>query len=614
MNIRKPHPLVGQLLEIIKDAKAQEPLPAIKEILIKSENLANISKNDETESFSLNTVDEEGTCLLTHAVQKGNFEVVELLLQHKASPTYIAPKSTPPINAAAYDGKAEITKLLLSHGADPNKVNPVTGNTPLIAAKNKEMIQILLNAKANLDGVNAKDGNTALNAAVYYDKDEEVIEFLLVSKANPNIANKDIKSPLTMAIKLNKYNCVKMLIEAKANIEFKDKYGRRPLANAVRYNDLHLDSKIFNLLLESKADPQYIDNEGFTALSIAVARGYLDQVKILLQPQYTPRYYLGDKSLLTIAVCEFETNVVSTLNDNRMIIARLLLDNGIDPNYGGDEEIETPMHSACFGGKAEMVKILVEYKVEINRVFEDKSTPLALAAQKGHLDVVKVLLDNKANCNMIEGTNNTPLYHAIIYDREQIVKTLIERSGNVNLSFGDLNLTVLEYIMIEKENFFSEYKKLKYTQILLSMGANIRNAYSLFRMLMSCDLRHPDALTCLILFCQIQNQIIEKPQNSQPQKLSDDYAEAANNCLQNLKIIYSRRCGFFTKPYIDAGTNLSLPVELVNLAAQYLEGDISNLPNVMSDLPSFDSRNIDQIVKMTQVEDQVTKVPSKKMT
>jgi ankyrin repeat protein len=70
-----------------------------------------------------------------------------------------------------------------------------------------------------------------------------------------------------------------LLLEAGANINEQSDSGDTALIKAVLCN--HFD--VANLLLINNANVDIIDNEGWTALSIAIARGNNKFIKLLTQ-------------------------------------------------------------------------------------------------------------------------------------------------------------------------------------------------------------------------------------------------------------------------------------------------------------------------------------------
>ncbi|GJN35624.1 hypothetical protein PR202_gb24418 [Eleusine coracana subsp. coracana] len=140
----------------------------------------------------------EGVTLLHAAVEKGQSEIARFLLSRGARVDVESSFFTP-VQIASHRGYAGILKMLLEHNADPNK--HFTQLTPLDMALNASSVpcvKLLLQAGA----------------------DVSVTRFL---------------HPLARAAKRGLTEAVKSLVEAGANANVPDKYGRLPIELAAEY-------------------------------------------------------------------------------------------------------------------------------------------------------------------------------------------------------------------------------------------------------------------------------------------------------------------------------------------------------------------------------------------
>ena len=105
---------------------------------------------------------------------KGNREIVELLLNHGASPAAVNAAGATPLHDAALGGSKPVVELLLDKGADVNAVDRETGATPLHNAASwgrTEAIAILLAHGAD-SSLKNRAGLTPLRAAVQNNQPE----------------------------------------------------------------------------------------------------------------------------------------------------------------------------------------------------------------------------------------------------------------------------------------------------------------------------------------------------------------------------------------------------------------------------------------------------------
>lgn len=78
-----------------------------------------------------------------------------------------------------------------------------------------------------------------------------------------------------------------------------------------------------------------------------------------------------------------------SIQQKRIELARMLVEAGADPNWGGTT---TPLEAAALEGDPEMAQILIEAGAEIDRRVDDGFTPLMTAAALGHRRVCQRLL------------------------------------------------------------------------------------------------------------------------------------------------------------------------------------------------------------------------------
>ena len=138
---------------------------------------------------------------LTAAAGAGSVEAMSLLIKSGAhtDPIYLNVALGP----AASSGSAPAVAMLLSHGADPNmRQYGYNHNSTLLEAAGAdatESMELLVKSGSNVNAQGA-DGMTALTLVMQRIKpDLAAIKFLLAHGANPNIADKDGRTPLYRA-------------------------------------------------------------------------------------------------------------------------------------------------------------------------------------------------------------------------------------------------------------------------------------------------------------------------------------------------------------------------------------------------------------------------------
>ena len=221
---------------------------------------------------------------------------------------------------------------------------------------------------------------------------------LLQFKADPNIVNKEGKTPLHEACMSNKPECLWYLMELEnTNIMAMDKEGNTPLhyacragasectrlllahkdvmvnsTNARGWTPLHMaclyeeGSICPFLLLENGADTSIQDDMGYTPLAIATVIGY---------PSFV----------------------------------RTLLEHDADPNIS-DQLGRTPLYLACYYWYSSCVRILVNHKdVDIHKPRINGRTPLHEAIRDSEGVSARLLLEKGADLFQEDHNGETPL-------------------------------------------------------------------------------------------------------------------------------------------------------------------------------------------------------------
>ncbi|GFY39099.1 putative ankyrin repeat protein [Trichonephila inaurata madagascariensis] len=277
------------------------------------------------------------------------------------------------------------------------------------------------------------------------------------------------------------------------------KKGLRLLHYAV-YQD---EMGIVLLLLDYDANPNVMDEIGYTPVHICAEKGYNHLIQILmsygarirfteLNPEdqsygHPPRATLADEPLrLAIRNCEHET-------------ARFLLEHGANPCalyylgyeinlvnpvdfesiellllYGADVNSRdlqglTPLMKACRHSQAfEAVHLLISYGADVNaKSIEDEKTSLHYAVLTGNLEIVQILICNGARVSFpLERTRPPPLYYAVLRGHVEILEFLLDSGADIN-AVSTVVGSALHLALTEKIN-----NQLEIVHTLLRRGAN----------------------------------------------------------------------------------------------------------------------------------------------
>ncbi|KAJ8124017.1 hypothetical protein ONZ43_g160 [Nemania bipapillata] len=432
------------------------------------------------------TARERGDILLIPAIKTGNSELVSLLLKHNAEINVVCPiNDTTPLSQACRQGNLEIVKLLLDHKAGINYtgglyrsplVNCIYGRDDdevadyllqyedidlkwtdykgrgilYVVSDRPNMIRKLIKRGASIDAL-----GSPLHHVSRYNQPES-LEALLESDPKPDvdcvcqIADRGENvgyTPLLLACKYRNPKCLKLLLEAGANPNLKNKKGhdgvdillgqkRKPeeaeeclrllLARRDSVPLHHVDEKgrtrlhkihekspvsLVRLLVEANVPLDIADHDGYTPLTLAVSQGNKDVVKYLIgqgarvnirNPIFVNIVYLA-------VAMEFLDPKVGAE------VLKLLVRRGAEVD-GADGEGRHPVHIACKSPDASGLKVLADAgarldvrdnfghnvkDLDINVKDNDGWTPLMWAVRSGSRDTVTTLISRGADLSAL---------------------------------------------------------------------------------------------------------------------------------------------------------------------------------------------------------------------
>ncbi|XP_049795921.1 ankyrin repeat and protein kinase domain-containing protein 1-like isoform X1 [Schistocerca nitens] len=222
---------------------------------------------------------------LSVAVRAGDVNAVRKLLREGESPNDFDNRGWTPLHEAAAGGHVTCALLLLHFGQDIKDVITHEGETPLFLSVNPDskpdVIKVLLNHSADMNLGN-NERSTPLHKACELDLVDRA-HLLLESGADINAANNNHSRPIHEAIKRKSVEMVNLLVKFEADLSLRDSDGRTPIMTAA-YMGFHevlkkLNTPDLNIINES----QFGESLGDTALMLAVRRGCLKTVEVLLE-------------------------------------------------------------------------------------------------------------------------------------------------------------------------------------------------------------------------------------------------------------------------------------------------------------------------------------------
>ena len=282
--------------------------------------------------------------------------------------------------------------------------------------------------------IDAKDetGKTALSVAMERGF-EKAVEFLVDSGANVDLWNEHGRGVLLLIAERDWHKVGEVIVHrTKEKIK---KYGSRVGQGQVQlllaaYSGDY--KEIQRLVNEDDINLRNKDSSiGATALFVAVERGYLEAVQILLsagvgvnstdsagQTSLHRSTRRGNKKLITAllqhgAIVDLKDDEGRTAwsanaaSQNEPIL-RVLLGAGADPNTKANHGV-TELYAAAAAGNLDYVRFLLKSGTDPSIKTRFNWAPLHWASSNGHFDCVKMLLEAGADPSPISDQNTTPL-------------------------------------------------------------------------------------------------------------------------------------------------------------------------------------------------------------
>lgn len=277
--------------------------------------------------------------------------------------------------AVQYQDTLKIKELLAS-GANPNSKE---NGRPLLGwaaqAGNVEVVELLLNAKVNVNVADDGIGHTPLMRAIDTQQ-VAVANALLKAKADPNAKTPDGKTCLDMAVESRKAELVRALLEAGA-------------------------------------DPKHVAADGGSPALIAAQDGSPESIEIIR--------ILGKAGANLNSSNAAYTPLTYAIEQGNKALVQALLEAGADPN-GRAEGGRAPIHLAL--DNKEILELLIKAKANPNLETGSGETPLFAAIESGNKDAVEQLLKAGADASKANASGTSPLDYATQNSQTEIAELL----------------------------------------------------------------------------------------------------------------------------------------------------------------------------------------------
>lgn len=421
------------------------------------------------QKVDVNVPDPDGTTAIDWAVRQGDADMADRLIRAGADVKLANCCGVTPLSLACINGDAPMIEKLLKAGADPNAAG-TDGETPLMTAARTGSVdaaRVLLDHGAKVDGRENWHGETALMWAAA-ERHPAMLKELLAHGADVNAVSTVVKwerqvtaeprdkwlpmggfTALMFAARENCVECLPVLADAGANLNFPDPDGITPMVNSIING--HYD--VARYLLDRGADPNLADKTGRAALYAAVdahtmpysnrpspdespnettslelvkavlAHGGQVNMQLKSQVPYRTKVDRGNDTMLTTGT----TPLIRAAKAGDTTVIALLLENGADVKLTTRNGVDAIMAAAGLGTNEsdgvgrkktekeaiESIDLLLKAGGDINAVDSKGQTALHGAAQKGWDQIVQYLADHGAKLDVKDKKGLTPLDAAL---------------------------------------------------------------------------------------------------------------------------------------------------------------------------------------------------------
>jgi ankyrin repeat protein len=353
----------------------------------------------------------------------GNAGIIEKLLKAGAAANAVVNEGETALMTAARTGSVEAVKVLLAHGADVNAQESWHGETALMWAVSERHAAVARELLAKGALVN---GRSAVNKWERQNTAEPREKWLPLGGL----------PVLSFAAREGCVECVPVLLDAGAEINAADQDGITALLMAMING--HYD--VAGVLLERGADPNIADRTGRTPLYSAVDFHTMPESN-----RPSPKEIGNELSSLDVLqrVLAKGANVNTQLKQQQPY--RTKLDRGDDTMLTTGT---TPFLRAAKAGDTTAMKLLLEQGADAKLATRNGINPLMAAAglgtkeedttgrrktQADAIAAIKLCLEAGVDINAVDNRGQSALHGAAFWGLDEVVQFLVDRGAKLDV-------------------------------------------------------------------------------------------------------------------------------------------------------------------------------------
>ncbi|XP_055932458.1 ankyrin-3-like [Argiope bruennichi] len=266
------------------------------------------------------------------------------------------------------------------------------------------------------------------------------------------------QTPLHLALIRGKLLAARKLISLGADLSIRNKDGFTPLHLAVIHDCVSLIDYLIDT--ESECDVNAFDENGNTALHIAVLLGKINAIHALLIRGADADFPNREVNApLHIAIIQGNSDVLD-----------IVLQYVTKPNILDKDELR-PLHLAVLHNQIDAIpKIGCLDNIKVNYLNGDGDSALHLATKLGNLEAIAELYYLGANLNLKNSKGYSPIHLAVLHNKLTVIDTLVHCGARIDAADRHRNTPV--HLAVMKKNI-AALRLICY----LRANINLRNSY-----------------------------------------------------------------------------------------------------------------------------------------
>ena len=383
---------------------------------------------------------------------------VKFLLEAGSYPNMADDEGYTSLHSAVHGGCSKKTiRTLIDYGADVNATTKRKQTALLLACekKNVDIINVLLTSKAD-PNVADDDGDTCLHNTVRKHYSQEVLLAIINHGADVNVTNKKNQTTLFLACEMGNTEAINILLNAGADTNISDVDGSTCLYGAVRG---HCSKEVLQRIIDHGANLNTTNKTNQTALLLACAMNNMEAMNILLNAQTNPNKpdVNGDTCLHHVvrehcnkdtlwALINHKSDVNATNRKNLTVLMMACLTENVDAidvlvSAGAEPNVTNRYGNTCLHESVrkrcskKVLQTIIDHGADVNARNTKNRTALMTAFLHENVDAINVLLNAGADLNMSDIDIDKCLHNAVRGDcRKDVLQEIIDHGADVNTS------------------------------------------------------------------------------------------------------------------------------------------------------------------------------------